>query len=312
MNAAASLEPCPTCSSLESVADTGLAHAASHNAARYSLLACARCDLRFWSPLVADPTIYAQEGFEAYADYHAGQRPFPRWAQPLFDRLPDRRGAALDIGCGDGSVLARLRDAGFDPHGLDLDERSIAVATNKFGLRQVQARTLGDYAAGARAQGRKFGLITFFEVLEHQDAPVDFLSEVASLCEPGALVAGSVPNRQRFLAGADRHLGDGDLPPHHFLWFSPQSLTALLRRAGFDDISVIRAGQLSLQDVVSKLDKVVHRQTQRLPAWLRAAATVGSRFAAVPVWAGFRARPSHLFFTCHWPSGGGATLSRPA
>jgi SAM-dependent methyltransferase len=312
MSSAAPLESCPTCKSPAAVTRAGPAHTAAHNGTRYALLACARCDLRYWSPLVADPTIYAQEGFEAYADYHAGQRPFPRWAEPLFARLPEHRGAALDIGCGDGSVLARLRDAGFDPHGLDLDERSIAVAASKFGLGQVEARTLGEYAADARANARRFGLVTFFEVLEHQDAPLQFLSEVASLCQPGALVAGSVPNRRRFLASADRHLGDGDLPPHHFLWFSPTSLAALLERAGFTGVSVIEAGRLPLRDVVPRLDKVVRRRSSAWPAPLRTLAAAGAKLAAVPVWAGFLLRPTHLFFTCRWPSSGGVALPERA
>lgn len=300
MSSVAPFEPCPTCGSSTSVMRVGPMHNAVHNDASYALLGCARCDLRFWSPLVADPTIYAHEGYEAYADYHSGQRPFPRWAEPLFAQLPERRAAALDIGCGDGAVLARLRDAGFDTHGIDLDERSIEVAASKYGLMQLHARTLGDYVTEARASDRRFGLLTFFEVLEHQDNPLQFLAEVASLCEPDALVAGSVPNRKRFLASADRHLGDGDLPPHHFLSFSPKSLEVMLERASFTGVNVSYAGHLPLRDVIPRLDKVVRRSSSTWPAPLRALAAGGSKLAALPVWAGFQMRPTHLFFTCRW------------
>lgn len=302
MSSVAPFEPCPSCGST-TITRVGPTHSAVHNDARYTLLGCADCDLRFWSPLVADPTIYAEEGYEAYADYHSGQRPFPRWAEPLFSELPERRAAALDIGCGDGAVLARLRDVGFDPHGIDLDERSIAVAASKYGLTQVQAKTLGDYLIEARASDRRFGLLTFFEVLEHQDNPLRFLADVASLCEPDAVVAGSVPNRKRFLASADRHLGDGDLPPHHFLWFSPKSLKFMLERAGFAAVNVSYAGHLPLRDVIPRLDRVVRRRSGTWVAPLRAVATGIGKLAALPVWAGFHVRPTHLFFTCRWPSG---------
>lgn len=307
MSSAAPSEHCPSCGASTSVALVGPTHDAVHNHARYTLLGCSHCDLRFWSPLVADPTIYAHEGYEAYTDYHAGQRPFPRWAEPLFSRLPERREAALDIGCGDGAVLARLREANFDPHGIDLDERSVAVAASKYGLTQVQARTLGDYAAESRASHRRFGLITFFEVLEHQDNPIQFLAEVSTLCDRDALIAGSVPNRRRFLASADRHLGDGDLPPHHFLWFSAKSLRLLLERAGFTEVNVITAGHLPIREVIPRLDKVVRRRSSKWPSPLRALALGASKLAALPVWAGFQMRPTHLFFTCRWPSGGGST-----
>jgi 2-polyprenyl-3-methyl-5-hydroxy-6-metoxy-1,4-benzoquinol methylase len=41
-------------------------------------------------------------------------------------------------------------------------------------------------------------VITFFEVLEHQDKPREFLEMVKGLLKEGGYIAGSVPNRERF------------------------------------------------------------------------------------------------------------------
>ncbi len=295
---------CPICDAPSRVHPSTTTHHGSHNRRDYTLHECTACDLQFWTPLQADPSVYSGEGFDAYVDYHAGKRPFPRWAEPLFSALPPSPGRALDIGCGDGAVLDRLLAAGFEPNGLDLDEKSVAIARKKFGLTHVSATTLDAYHELASKLGKRFDLVTFFEVLEHQDAPREFLAQVYRLCEPGATVAGSVPNRQRFLARLDRKLSDGDLPPHHFLWFSSAALARLLQRAGFVDITISRTGALRYNQVVSKLARIVNQKIRATPAplrWIAAPCTAISPLLALIPWIGMRIAPSHLFFRCRIP-----------
>lgn len=278
-------------------------HRASHNGETYTLYSCPVCELQFWWPLKADPSVYAGEGFDAYKDYHAGTRSFPRWADPLFRALPERLGSALDIGCGDGAVLSRLAAAGFEVNGIDLDEKSVQVARAKFGLDKVVAITLDDYIAACKQRGLRFDLITFFEVLEHQDAPLEFLSQVGSISKSGSVIAGSVPNRDRFLARLDRRLSDGDLPPHHFLWLSRRSLARLLESSGFKDITIDRVGSLPYRQIVAKLRTVIYRKTGAWPLLTRALMVpilvALSPLAAIILWMGMRFKPSHLFFMCH-------------
>lgn len=276
-------------------------HRAHHNGETYTLHLCAKCELQFWCPLKADPSVYEDDGFEAYKDYHSGARPFPRWAEPFFHSLPEHRGAALDIGCGDGSVLNRLAQAGFAPNGIDLDEKSIRVAQEKFGLDKVVVATLGDFATECRERGQRFDLITFFEVLEHQDSPREFLAQVGALGNPDSSIAGSVPNRDRFVSWLDRLLSDGDFPPHHFLWFSLRSLTRLLENAGFQDVSVTRVGALSYTQVIDKLGVIIHRRTMRWPRsiqWLSSVLKAIAMPVAIVPWLGMKFAPSHLYFRC--------------
>jgi SAM-dependent methyltransferase len=305
MNGDESTMHCAACANRVGPSSPPHEHHAHHNGEKYTLQRCPACDLQFWSPLKADPSVYAGEGFEAYVDYHSGTRPFPRWAEPLFRLLSPQGGRALDIGCGDGAVLRRLADAGYDPHGIDLDEKSVAVARDKFGLGNVAAMTLDAFEAECHARNERFDLITFFEVLEHQDAPRAFLAQVMRLGEPGGRVAGSVPNRDRFLAPLDRKLSDGDLPPHHFLWFSSDSLAQLLARAGLQDVRVTRIGALSYPQIVGKLNTIISRKASALPAairWTAVLLKVLAPLAAVIPWLGMRAAPSHLFFECRVPS----------
>jgi SAM-dependent methyltransferase len=257
--------------------------------------------MQFWWPLVADPSVYANEGYEAYVDYHSGARSFPRWAEPLFGSLPAQHGAALDVGCGDGAVLSRLADIGYQTYGIDLDEKSIAVARSKHRLDRVEAMTLEAFADRCKQDGRRFDLITCFEVLEHQDRPRDFLEKVKQLGYPCAQLAGSVPNRNRFLSSIDRRLSDGDFPPHHFLWFSEAALLNLLQGAGLTDVTITRTGALSYRQIVGKLCGIVSKKSAKWPQPMRPLATILkglAMLAAIGPWIGMRAAPSHLFFVC--------------
>ena len=291
--------PCPVCA-----ADPGqrARYAASHNKVQYTLNHCGSCGLEFWSPLTVDTSIYEDEGFAAYVDYHAGRRPFPRWAEPLFASLQTPPVRSLDIGCGDGAVMARLQALGVDVRGIDLDPQSVSIAERRCGVGSCTVSTLDAYVAARDGDAPPFELVTFFEVLEHQVDPMGFLAQVAKLAAPDALVAGSVPNRDRFLAKADRRVDTGDLPPHHFLWFSPGALRSLLERAGFRDIRIQRTGAISLPETFRKTRRLIERRTHAtagLPRGL--AATTAWLLAPAPtlaIWAGRALRPSHLFFSC--------------
>jgi SAM-dependent methyltransferase len=79
----------------------------------------------------------------------------------------------------------------------------------------------------------KFGVVTFFEVLEHQAEPAKFLEEVKACLRTCGYVALSVPNRERWLTGPDVL----DYPPNHFLRWSAGSLRQFLGSRGFEVLS---------------------------------------------------------------------------
>ena len=100
---------------------------------------------------------------------------------------------------------------------------------------------LEEFYAYAKEKNLKFDVITFFEVLEHQDKPREFLEMVKGLLKEGGYIAGSVPNRERLFAEIDwKDRFHWDYPPHHFLRFSKPSLEKALNFAGFKDIEVYK------------------------------------------------------------------------
>ena len=295
---------CPACATMIGVGLSCRSHRSAFNAEVYKLYHCKACGMEFWSPLKIVTALYEREGFDAYESYHAGTRPFPRWTLPFLEHLPARNGALLDIGCGDGAFLHRAVQTGFTAHGIDLDPKSIAVARTRYGLRDVEACTLAEHAARCQHTGVRYQVITFFEVLEHQDNLTGFLRQVQALLATSGYLAGSVPNRDRFLGNLERWFGNGDFPPHHFLWFSDRVLYSLLARHGFTDITVVPTGQIGVREIISRLLGVAERfgrRWQPLPrCLLKVAITVGAIPAALLLYMGLRARPTHLYFQARW------------
>jgi len=124
-----------------------------------------------------------------------------------------------------------------DIWGIDLDKKSINVAKQIVPNGEFRAISLGELKKENNIG--KFDIITFFEVLEHQDKPQEFLNSIKALLRKGGFIAGSVPNRDSYFhKQMHQILGKGDYPPHHFLRFSSKALKFLFRKYNFKNIEI--------------------------------------------------------------------------
>ncbi|MHB9155899.1 MAG: class I SAM-dependent methyltransferase [Endomicrobiales bacterium] len=145
-----------------------------------------------------------------------------------------RRGAALDIGCGQGFALEFLKGSGFDPvWGFDADEGQLE-ACRKRGLNVIRSETLDPLME------RPYSLITAIDVLEHisPEESVLMLRKAYAALEPGGLFLCRVPNANSALAERWRF---DDFT--HLTTFTENSLDFLLLNAGFKDSTFV-AGEL--------------------------------------------------------------------
>jgi SAM-dependent methyltransferase len=99
--------------------------------------------------------------------------------------------------------------------------------------------SLEEFYEYAKEKNLKFDVITFFEVLEHQDKPRGFLEMVKGLLKEGGYIAGSVPNRESMFIELIRY-NHVDYPLYHFLRFSKSSLEKALNLSGFKDVEVYK------------------------------------------------------------------------
>ncbi len=295
---------CPVCSNDVESKPAARTYDAPFNGVKYTLYCCKSCGLGYWTPLRIDAAFYEDEGFAAYSDYHQGGRPFPPWCEAFFEKMPLKKGTLLDVGCGDGAFLSRAQSAGFEVWGMDLDKNSVRTAVALYDLKNVTQSSLADFVAHCKENSLTFDVISFFEVLEHQDNPSQFIGQVLSILKPGGFIAGSVPNGERILAPVDRKMSAGDLPPHHFLWFSKKTLETLFFRHKFLSILVHASGNISLLQVQEKFSKLLLRRYEKngqKSLFLRKALFPVVLCASVLIWVLYKIKPAHLYFQAEKP-----------
>ena len=201
---------------------------------KYELFECGHCELQFWEPReMPDAQWYER----MYGGRDGKLLPLePGHKYFLADPLAKRTGTLLDIGCGTGNFLKAARAAGLEVTGTELDRNAARFANEHLGLEKVLPLTIAEFAA--QCPEEKFDVVTFFEVLEHQAAPLEFLRCVTNCLKPGGQIALSVPNRDRWLTGPDVL----DYPPNHFTRWNAAVLKNVLSAQGFEVMSVREQG----------------------------------------------------------------------
>ncbi len=137
-------------------------------------------------------------------------------------------GKLLDVGCGKGVFLNRMRKMGWAVDGIDFDPKAIETAKVEFDLEL----RCGDLAS-ARLAPASFDVVTLSPVIEQVDDPVALLKEVRRILTPGGRWVITTPNSASL---GHREFGPywfGLDPPRHVKVYSPNSLARLGRAAGF-------------------------------------------------------------------------------
>jgi SAM-dependent methyltransferase len=150
-------------------------------------------------------------------------------------------GDLLDVGCGTGVFLSRARRHGFRVTGIDIDQRAIETAKKRHGIGDAHPMSLEEFSQ--RFPGRKFDVITCFQILEHLDNIRGFLSLVRTLLKPGGFIVIGTPNRERWVEPRQmpfhKTANIGDYPPMHLTRWNKKALENLLRSERFAHIKVL-------------------------------------------------------------------------
>jgi len=136
---------------------------------------------------------------EDYAKFLAGWDAsfYAKYADTL---KPATSGArVLDVGCGVGQVVARLTEAGFEAHGVDVSEPNMARAQKFCPRCQLYDGRRLPFPEG------HFASAGALNVLEHVDEPEAFVRELVRVVEIGGRVVLSSPNFFRVFGFRDYH-----------------------------------------------------------------------------------------------------------
>jgi len=214
----------------------------------FRLVRCEECWLVFQHPVPAPEAMarlyYHSEEFTAQLEGPLRAVLLARAGEKLA-RLEaagvEPRGQALDVGCSTGAWLEVAAEAGWEPAGVELGARSAEAAR----ARGFEVH-VGDFAdARAELEGRRFDLITFWDVLEHLADPLDALRGAARMLSDGGVLALTLPNvdgmyprlTYRLIA---RRTGVWEYPelPAHLFDFSPTTLGRLGTLAGLERAAI--------------------------------------------------------------------------
>lgn len=205
---------------------------------RYRIVRCDDCSLVFLNPLLSD-----QELSSLYpVDYYAYQDRFEnehRWKEIIKKVLGVRvgtrdpkfstPGTLLDLGCGSGWFLRKMREAGWDVHGVEIN-----AAAAELGRRRAGLDIFGGTLQEANFPSEFFDYVRSNHSFEHISCPGPTLDEIHRILRPGGKVLIGVPNVSGLNARLFRqywwYLG----APVHPFSYSVKTLCRLLEAHSFE------------------------------------------------------------------------------
>lgn len=223
----------------------------------YDLVRCRRCRLEFVDPIPDDASLRAQYDDEEWFDWtsvsrsdadieslRSSDKALPASQRRAYDEILAEaeaslgtKGSLLDIGCGNGPLLLRARDRGWDPHGLETSEWAVGFDREVLDL-DVRRGVLEDHPYG----GERFDVVTMIHSLEHMPRPVEALEAVHDLLTDRGIVRVEVPNHGSLGRRIYRKDWRAYVPPSHLWYFARNSLVDTLGAAGFEIISIDNRG----------------------------------------------------------------------
>jgi SAM-dependent methyltransferase len=138
-------------------------------------------------------------------------------------------GRVLDLGCGDGTFLARIRAAGWRGplHGVEPGTEAIRAARGRgIAVEQASVETF--------EPRERFDLVVLRHVIEHVREPRVLLERVGAMLAPGGLAYVATPDERALSARAFGRYWHGYDPPRHLWVFRPEPLRRLHDRVGLE------------------------------------------------------------------------------
>lgn len=158
-----------------------------------------------------------------------------RWA--LATKGHSAPGRLLDVGCGEGFVLAHGAEAGWSVRGIDFSDAGLRGQNPQL----LSSLTTGDLFASLDeeiSRGAAYEVVWLQNVLEHVIDPVTLLRQLKALTAPGGRLVVTVPNDFSRLQHVALSSGRIDRSfwvalPDHLSYFSADSLRSIATRTGW-------------------------------------------------------------------------------
>jgi 2-polyprenyl-3-methyl-5-hydroxy-6-metoxy-1,4-benzoquinol methylase len=148
-------------------------------------------------------------------------------------------GRILDVGCAMGIFPAMAGREGWQVYGVDVSDFAIEFAKKHF-----EGEYHSGYLRDVRFPDRFFDVVTLWDSLEHFENPLEELLEIRRILKDDGILLFDTPNADslmRYVAHWIYRLSGGTIHypvrklyhVYHLYYFSAETVTRLLERAGF-------------------------------------------------------------------------------
>ena len=145
----------------------------------------------------------------------------------------------LDIGSGPGYFLKKGRDRGWDTLGIEPSLQAFNFSKKELGLNVLNIFLNNE----TKDKINRFSVIHLNEVLEHVPNPINLTKIIYEKLYRGGIVSITVPNDfnpiQKILNTSLKYESWWVAPPHHINYFNNNSLSKLLKNAGFKILDIM-------------------------------------------------------------------------
>ncbi len=258
---------CPLCSNT--------AYREKYLLGKYRLMECTECSLvRLEHDLSNEQIkkVYRNNYFQSrddeigYKNYLAAENALRLTFKKRVGRIIRRIGktdfSLLDVGAGYGFFVSECLRAGIHAEGVELSTEATAFARDKLKVPVIQT-ALEDFTSI-----KQYDVLTAWDVIEHLEAPDQFLRKAAVLLKPGGhlfLTTGDIDSAVAKISGKSWHLFN---LPEHLFFFSTTTLKKMLKKSGFGEIVFAHpSNYYNLGYILERFSKKILKRN--LPSFLK-------------------------------------------
>ncbi|MDP7370386.1 MAG: class I SAM-dependent methyltransferase [Nitrospinota bacterium] len=206
----------------------------------YSILKCLSCGLKFTEPIPDNASlksIYGQDYFQGlmyrnYQDQIEQRTPdYLKWIRWIVQKSGIQNGNWLDIGCATGGFMKVAEQSGWKVSGVDFSEYCIEIA------QQAGLTAVAGTANSIPDNWGEFDIISMWDTIEHLTNPLLDIQTSSARLKPNGWLVLSTGDIGSLVARVLRKHWWLMLPPVHLYFFTKETLTEILKRAGLTPVS---------------------------------------------------------------------------